>query len=116
MSMIFEFKEMENAKAFVSELKKRFGLDGQVFDDAKAAAQAADLFPWVQYPPVAHIDRVWADSDAEATEIKHRFGLTARQIEAWRKDTSNLQIAVTCAAESKVRKLAVVFGGEFIGT
>jgi hypothetical protein len=36
--MIFEFKEMEQAKAFAAAVKSRFHLDGRVFDDAEAGA------------------------------------------------------------------------------
>jgi hypothetical protein len=68
MSMIFEFKAMKQAKAFVAAVKKRFHLDGQTFDDADAA-QEHDFFPFVQIPPVAHIERV----DGDVAEVQKRL-------------------------------------------
>jgi hypothetical protein len=54
--MIFEFKGMSQADAFVSAVKRWFGLDGQTFDDEEAAYEH-DPFPFRQFPPLAHIDR-----------------------------------------------------------
>ena len=54
--MIFEFKEMNYAKAFAAVVKGMFNLDSRVFDDAEAAARS-HAFPWEQRPPVVHIDR-----------------------------------------------------------
>jgi hypothetical protein len=83
MSMIFNgFPNLEQAQAFAKEVERRYGLNGQVFMDADAAHEH-DVFPWVQEPPVVHIDR--AENDAEATEVK-------------------------------VQRLAVEFGGKFLGT
>src|SRR5262249_17457909 len=62
--MIFEFKEMAQAEAFAAAVKSRFHLDGRVFDDAEAAGRA-HMFPWVQYPPVVHIDRPWWELDPD---------------------------------------------------
>ena len=77
---------MDQAKAFATEVKRRFGLDGHVFDNAEAAARA-HWFPFEQKPPVVHIDRpFWM---------------------AWDKD---LKI------EPKLEKLAVKFGGSYVGT
>jgi hypothetical protein len=110
--MIFEFKKMKDAKAFASAVKTRFGVDGRVFDDADEAARH-HWFPWVQYPPVVHIDRVWPDTEAEARAVVQRFGLTAREINAY---GFRFLGAVHCAAEMKVDKLAKEFGGKFVGT
>jgi hypothetical protein len=38
--MIFEFNEIEQAEAFAVEVKKSFGIDSLVFDDAEAAGHA----------------------------------------------------------------------------
>ena len=57
MSLIFtRFPDMDQARAFAAAVKDQHGLDGQVFDDA-VAAHNHDPFPWVQHPPVVHIDR-----------------------------------------------------------
>lgn len=57
MSMIFDgFKTRADAEKFVAAMKLRFGLDGQVYD-TEEASQAADPFPSVLRPPIAHIDR-----------------------------------------------------------
>ena len=71
MSMIFEFEKMEDAEAFVSAVKVRWNLGGKVFDDGDGV--------------IAFIDRVWAENDAEAAEIKRRFGLTDDEIAGWQK-------------------------------
>ena len=44
--LIFEFKQMEQAKAFVDAVKERFGLWGQTFDNADVAARHT-LYPFV---------------------------------------------------------------------
>ena len=92
--MIFEFKEMEQAKAFAASVKEQFNLDGRVFDDAEAAARA-HAFPWVQYPPVVHIDRPW-------------WFLPRGASKTWWDEAFKF--------ERKIEKLAVKFGGRFIGT
>lgn len=62
--MIFEFKEMDQAKAFAAAVKEQFDLGSRVFDDAEAAARS-HAFPWVQCPPVVHVDRpYWKLGDA----------------------------------------------------
>jgi hypothetical protein len=91
--MIFEFKEMEQAKAFAAEVKKRFRLDGRVFDDADEAA-ASHVFPWVQEPPVVHIDRPWWEVSPEDRKVWDK---------AWE-------------IEGKVQKVVSKFNGEFVGT
>jgi hypothetical protein len=95
--MIFEFKAMAQAEAFAAEVKRRFGLDGRVFDDAEAAAKS-HMFPWEQYPPVAHIDRPWwGIKDTDTPEGKRAWD------EAWK-------------LELRIEKLAKKFGGRFVGT
>jgi hypothetical protein len=114
--MIFEFPEMAKAEAFVGEVKKRYGLDGIAFDDIEAA-EAHHVFPFRQEPPVAHIERVWADSEAEVEELTKRFGLTPKMLErppGW-PDIS-LEGRASSAAESLVEELAETFGGKFVGT
>jgi hypothetical protein len=93
--MIFEFKEMEKAKAFAEAVKSGFDLDGRVFDNAEAAARAHP-FPWVQYPPVVHIDRPYWKLDKHAPE------------EAWNNAFFDI--------ERQIEALAQKFDGEFIGT
>jgi hypothetical protein len=123
MAMIFEFEEMEDAEAFVSAVKTRWDLGGKVFDDGDEANAEAG-FPWVLYPPVAVINRVWAHNDDEAIEIKRRFGLTNDEIAGWRKRFPSppdqkawaLASAAICLAELKVEELAEEFGGDFVGT
>jgi hypothetical protein len=90
--IIFEFEEMEDAEAFAAEVKSRWGLDSRVFDDAEAAARS-HFFPWVQQPPVVHVDRPWWGSDPDTKEWD----------EAWK-------------VELQIEKLAQKFGGDFIGT
>jgi hypothetical protein len=97
--MIFEFKEMEQAKAFAAVVKSRFHLDGRVFDDAKAAARA-HMSPWEQYPPVVHIDRPWWKLDRR-TMTKEAFD------KAWKK---------AFRIERQIEKLVSQFGGEWVGT
>jgi hypothetical protein len=90
--MIFEFKEMNRAKAFADAVQERFGLGGRVFDDADAAA-ASHAFPWRQEPPVVHIDRPWWGTDPKTTEWD----------DAWK-------------IEPLIGKMAKEFGGVFVGT
>jgi hypothetical protein len=90
--MIFEFKELRQAKAFAKAVKKQFGLGGRVFDDADKAA-APHAFPWVQKAPVAHIDRPWWGVDAK----------TKKWNEAWK-------------IEALIEDMAKKFGGTFVGT
>jgi hypothetical protein len=62
MSLIFEFKQMEDAEAFVREVKERYGLDGQAFADEKVYEHA--FYPFRIDPPAALVDRLWVDNDA----------------------------------------------------
>jgi hypothetical protein len=96
--IIFEFKEMEQAKAFAAAVKKRFGLDGRVFDDAEAAARAHG-FPWAQKPPVVHIDRpMWEVLAKKLSLLESPEGKAARK------------------AERQIKKMARKFGGTWVGT
>jgi hypothetical protein len=91
--MIFEFKEMEQAKAFAATVKERFQLDGRVFDNVEEAYRA-HTYPFVQKPPVAHIDRPnWFLPD----------------------DASKKQRDQAFKIELQIEKLAREFGGKFIG-
>ena len=92
--MIFEFKEMEQAKAFAASVKDQFHLDGRVFDDAEAA-ERAHMFPWEQIPPVVHIDRPWWFLPRKAS--KRWWD------EAWK-------------FERRIEKLALKLDGKFVGT
>jgi hypothetical protein len=121
MSLIFEFEEMEDAKAFAHAVKKRFGLDGQVFDDADEAG-AHSLFPFGLYPPVVLIDRVRPETAAEINAVKLRFGLKARDIDACREEFQPFLLddwrgcATGYVAELRVEALAKDFDGKFVGT
>jgi hypothetical protein len=93
-SMIFEFKEMAQAR--------QFNVDGRVFDDAEAATRAHE-FPWVQSPPVVHIDRPWwSPSWRSLPNVRHR------QLKCAWDEANNI--------ERQVEKLALQFGGTFVGT
>jgi len=127
--MIFEFPKTkrDQAEAFVQAVKAKFGLDGRVFDDAD---EAQGFFPWALYPPVVRIDRVdIPDSEADIKQLKKRFGLTRKMLYKHELISDHLDhvlslrtegvrgsIAVTCAAEETVEKLAETFGGTFVGT
>jgi len=54
---IFEFKTMEGAEQFVAEVKRRFGLGAEAFDDADAAYAAHGFFPFELHPPVVIVER-----------------------------------------------------------
>jgi hypothetical protein len=73
MSMIFEFGEMSQAEAFVREVKQRWGLDGMTFDDADKAHEHS-LFPWVEEPPIAHIDRAELEVEEQVERAATEFG------------------------------------------
>src|SRR5262245_8516946 len=121
MTMIFEFPKTkrEQAEAFVQAVKEKFGLDGWVFD-----------VPEPMEPPVVHIERVdIPDSEADIKQLKKRFGLTRKLLDKHQLISDHLDhvrslrtegvrgsIAVTCAAEETVEKLAETFGGTFVGT
>ena len=68
--LVFEFKEMERAVAFATAVKSRFNLDCRVFDDAEAAAASHPFFPWVQSPPVVHVDRPFWSYDPGSPQSK----------------------------------------------
>jgi len=94
---MFEFEEMEDAEAFVSEVQAQFGKEGRVYDDPDEG------------PPVVFIDRVWAKDDAEAAAIKQRFGLTDVEIAErqkhfahWDAPTDATRCAVDILAERKI--------------
>src|SRR5262245_40088506 len=85
MAMIFEFKQMKQAKAFIDAVKERFGLGGEgPYNDADEAYRHT-LFPYVLHPPVVFIDRVSCDTVAEASAVKRRFGLARRDVDLKRK-------------------------------
>jgi hypothetical protein len=123
MSMIFEFKQMDQAKAFVGAVKERFGLGGLgPFNDADEVYRHT-LFPFVLHPPVVFIDRVSPETAAEASAVKRRFGLTTRDVnlerkqgkkEGWRR--WSFEDLIHFLAERKVEKLAEEFGGRSVGT
>lgn len=100
--MIFEFKELEQAKAFAAAVKRRFHLDSRVFDDAKEA-ERAHLYPFVQYPSVVHVDRAhWKFPD----------DLYWNNDSAASKKAHDKAISI----ENQIDKLALKFGGTWIGT
>jgi hypothetical protein len=121
MSMIFEFKQMDQAKAFIDAVKERFGLSGLgPFNDADEIYRHT-LFPYVLHPPVVFIDRVEPETVAEASAVKRRFGLTKRDIDRYRKKEVgrhplSLESVIDILAERKVEKLAEEFGGRWVGT
>ena len=92
--IIFEFKELTRAEAFARAVKKQFGLGGRVFDD-EAAAAASHLYPFVQRPPVVHIDRPWWNIDPKTSPKEWD--------EAWK-------------IELEIDDMAAKFGGTFLGT
>jgi hypothetical protein len=76
--------------------RRRLGLqlDGRVFDNAEEA-ERVHVNPFVQNPPVAHIDRPFWFLSNRASHKKWD--------EAWK-------------VERQIEKLARKFGGRFIGT
>jgi hypothetical protein len=120
MPMIFEFKQMKQAKAFIDAVKERFGLDGEgPYNDADEAYRHT-LFPYVLHPPVVFIDRVSCNTVAEASAVKRRFGLTRRDVDRKRRKGGwariSFEIVIESLAERKVEELALKFGVEFVGT
>jgi len=121
--MIFKFKEMNQAEAFVAAVNDRFNLDGRTFDDAEAA-HAHDCFPWQQDGPIAHIDRVWdCDNADDITALQRQFDIKPdeivgliglRPIRAFPEITE--LGATQIVAEEKVERLAKAFEGTFLGT
>jgi len=94
--MIFEFKHIVQAEAFVDEVKCRFHLEGRVFDNAEAAYRA-HLYPFVQTPPVAHIDRPYWKLDEKALKNKKKWNAAFK-------------------IEERIVKLAEELGGYILGT
>jgi Domain of unknown function (DUF4262) len=92
--LIFQFKEMDRAKAFAAAVKDRFGLGGRVFDDA-GAAERSHMYPFRQFPPVVHIDRPFYKFDKHTPDKTWEAG--------WK-------------TERQVEKMAKKFGGTFVGT
>jgi hypothetical protein len=95
--MIFEFKDIEQAKDFAAEVLQRYKLAGRVFDNVEDA-ERAHLSPFLQTPPVVHIDRpYWTVPDWLPPGMWRRIWDIAWKI------------------EPKIEKLAKRFGGKFIG-
>jgi hypothetical protein len=92
--MIFEFKNLEQAKAFQAAVMKYFNLNGRVFDN-KEAAERAHQSPFQQDPPVVHIDRPFWFLPKKAPQ------------KAWDR---------AWKIESQIEQLALRFGGTFTGT
>ena len=91
--IIFEFKTMKAAIAFAEAVEQRFKLDSRVFDNVEDAYRS-HLYPFVQTPPVVHVDRPWWEVDPHNKKAWD---------EAWK-------------LELQIEKLAVKLGGEWIGT
>jgi hypothetical protein len=92
--LIFEFKDLDQARAFAAAAKKKFKMDARVFDDAEEA-MSVHHNPFVQTAPVVHVDRPsW-------------FVPAADDKKAWDEARKT---------EAKITRLAVKFGGEFFGT
>lgn len=121
MSLIFDsFPNMERAQAFATAVKERYGLDGQVFSDPDKAAEH-DWFPWVQVPPIVHIDRIDYEilphgqtGPDQIAAVKQRFGLTDQECKA--EGDNPADCMTRCAAEQRVEDFVKDFGGIFIGT
>ena len=112
---------MEQAEAFVDEVKERFSLWGRAFDDADEA-RLHTLFPFVLQPPVVLIERVWIETATEVTAVKRRFGLTTRDLNVFRKKQRqegwppfSAASITDILAEEKIEALALEFGGKFVG-
>jgi hypothetical protein len=92
--IIFEFTDINQARAFAAAVTTKFKMAARVFEDAEEA-ERVHLNPFRQFPPVVHVDRpMWflppGHSDAD-----------------WK---------AASAAESRIMKLAEKFGGDFAGT
>jgi hypothetical protein len=96
--MIFEFKDLEQAKAFANEVWEQFHLEGRVFDDEEEA-ERVHLCPCRQIPPVVHIDRPWWTVPNWLSKPMHD--------KVWR---------MAFNMERRIEKLAEQFGGRWIGT
>jgi hypothetical protein len=92
--IIYEFEQLDQAKAFAAAVKRLFHLDARVFDNVEDAYRA-HWNPFQQTPPVVHVDRpFWKlgpDADDKAWEKAWKIG-------------------------QRVEKLAVKHGGTFRGT
>jgi hypothetical protein len=76
MSLIFnEFVNVDRAREFVATVRERFGLEGQVFE-SEDDAHVHDPFPWVQEPPVTHIDRTDLATEEQVIALACEFGGT----------------------------------------
>ena len=135
MSLVFDsFSNMEQAHAFKEEVRKRFRLDGQVFDDEDAAF-AHDPTPYDQRPLVVHIDRVrdlgleqLFNHEFKSFEDAVRRHYSAfRAIWDWNAKITDEQvkevvaevepeIIMVCALEGEVQELVKQYGGVFVGT
>jgi hypothetical protein len=119
MSLIFDsFPNMKQARAFQAEVKKRFGLDGWVFDNADAA-QDHEVSPHRQIPPVVHIDNVAPETIA--TSVKG-LGLTDQDVEMMERELADDHTGrrkasfPTSRIAYRAEHLAEKFGGRFIGS
>lgn len=84
MSFIFDtFKTEQDARSFIARVQERYhGMGCQLFMDSDEAHKN-DPFPWVQIPPVVHVDRLEdLDSDSalkEERRPRNRARSTARR-------------------------------------
>ena len=92
--LVFEFKEMERAVAFATAVKSRFNLDCRVFDDAEAAAASHPFFPWVQSPPVVHVDRpFWSSIPVRPSPSGMRGGSSNGKSRNWPRKSSTANLS-----------------------
>jgi hypothetical protein len=122
---IFEFKTIVQAKAFADEVKRLFDLESRVSDNVEEAYRA-HMNPFVQTPPVVHVDRpTWGYFKIHA-EITRNFKRAVKRqakeadapfIEqlpmAKKFDAATIE---QMAAEKMLVALAQKFGGTWIGT
>ena len=73
---IFKFRTMTHARAFAAAVKSRYGLDSRVFDDEEEAARS-HMYPFVQEPPVVHVDRPWWGTAPDTARVGQ--GVVARK-------------------------------------
>jgi hypothetical protein len=117
MSLIFDdFPNMQQARKFRAAVKKRYGLKGQVFDNADEASALGGC--WHPIPPVVHVDRVEVDDGPiSIAAVKRRFGLRDQDMKAKDyHDHCSAEIMTSCAAEQRVIEMAKEFGGTWLGT
>jgi hypothetical protein len=136
--MIFEFKTMQQAHAFAAAVKRVFDLDSRVFDDVEAA-ERSHHYPFVQEPPVVHVDRpTWGipfqlpktravdrKVDAQLAEMRGWDAnwpkLRQMMIEKGLEESSERnpyqrKDAEQMVAEELISDMAEEFGGSFVGT